>query len=159
MTAADFAEEQLAVIRRTFFAGKTDRQFFQEQDLLRQAIAFPAAHLHQRYSVTADAAFYAQILKTVTETIVAKGNRAKIQRFSVYFLHCVQEHLKHHGEEYALSAKAARRLTDMLPAAVRDARIINADRTTAVLSGLHGALKSRAGRKKKTAAPAQRTLF
>lgn len=158
MTASEFAHEQLAVIRKTFFAGKTDRQFFQERDLLEQAISFPAAHLQQRYGIKAPDSVYAAALRTVVETIVAKGNRAKIERFSVYFLHCVQEHLKHHGEEYYDAAKSSLRLTEQLPDIVRQVRRGETVQTADVLIELHRTLKSRAGRKKK-AAPAQPTLF
>src|SRR3954467_15682905 len=108
MMAPEFLNEQLALVRRTFFAKKTDRQFFQERDLLRQAIAFPAAHLKDRYGLTARSprgikklvGIYRQILRTVIDTIKQHGAVKKIERFSVYFLHAVQEHLKHHGEEY-----------------------------------------------------------
>jgi hypothetical protein len=43
----------------------------------------------------------------VIRTIKAKGIWAKIDRFSVYFLHRVQEHMRHHGDEYYQEAKSA----------------------------------------------------
>jgi hypothetical protein len=159
MMAPEFLNEQLALIRRTFFAKTVEKQWFQESDLIRQAIAFPAAHLKERYGATADDRMYRQILRTVIDTIVAKGNRSKIDRFSVYFLHCVQKHMQHHGEEYHIAAKAARRLVDLLPAATRGAEIVRADRTTEVLVDLHRTLKSRAGRKKKATPAEQASLF
>jgi hypothetical protein len=158
MMAPEFLNEQLGLIRKTFFAGKTDRQFFQERDLLSQAIAFPAAHLKERYGVKAPDSVYGNALRTVIETIVAKGNRAKIERFSVYFLYCVQEHMKHHGEEYYDAAKASLRLAEQLPDVLGRVRRGEIERTADVLIELHRTLKSRAGRKKK-AAPAQPTLF
>jgi hypothetical protein len=145
----DFAAEQLALIRRTFFAKKSDKQFFQERGQLISAIAFPAKHLKERYGVNATDSLYRRILKTVIETIVAKGNRAKIERFSVYFLHCVQQHMQHHGEDYYDLAKAARRAADLLPAALRDAHIVKAELTTSILVGMTSTLKSRGGRKKR----------
>ena len=78
----------------------TQRQFFQERDLLRQAIAFPAARLKERLGVTATDDLYRRILRTVIDTIKEHGNRAKIQQVSAYFLHAVQTHMDHHGEEY-----------------------------------------------------------
>jgi uncharacterized protein YjaG (DUF416 family) len=158
MSDADFVSEQLSAIRRTFFAKISEKQFFQEKNMLLQAIAFPAAHLKERYGVNASGSLYRRILKTVIETIVAKGNRAKIERFSAYFLHCVQTHMQHHGEEYYEAAKAARSAADMLPAAMRGAHIVKADVTTQSLAELHRMLKSRGGRKKRPA-PAQPTLF
>jgi hypothetical protein len=159
MTAADFTTEQLALIWKMFFAKTPERQFFQERDFLRQAISYPAAHLRERYGVSATDSLYRRIIKTVIDTIVLKGNRAKIQRFSVYFLHCVQEHMKHHGEEYYDAAKTARSAADLLPAALRASHIVKADRATEILAGLHRTLKSRAGRKRATAPAAQQRLF
>ena len=157
MMAPEFLTEQLALIRRTFFARTLERQWFQEVDLLRQAIAFPAVRLKERFAVTATDDLYRLILSKVIDTIKQHGSKRK-QRFSVYFLHCVQSHMDHHGEEYYIAAKAARRLADLLPAAMRGAHIVRADRTTEVLADLHRALKSRAGRKKKQA-PMQPSLF
>ena len=158
MSAPEFTNEQLALIRKTFFAKMPEKQFFQEKAMLELAISFPAAHLKERYGVSATVSLYRRVLKTVIETIVAKGNRAKIERFSVYFLHCVQTHMQHHGEEYYMAAKAARSAADLLPEALRSSHIVMADRATEILAGLHRALKSRGGRKKKRA-PAQPSLF
>jgi hypothetical protein len=158
MMAPEFLSEQLGLIRKTFFAGKTDRQFFQERDLLSQAIAFPAARLKERFGVTATDDLYRRILRTVIDTIKQHGNRAKIQRISAYFLHAVQTHMDHHGEEYYEDAKVARTAADQLPFILRREHIVRAHQTTEVLVDLHRTLKSRSGRKKK-AAPAQPTLF
>lgn len=125
--------------------------------MLERAITFPAKHLQDRYGIKAPDSVYAKALETVVETIVAKGNRAKIERFSIYFLHCVQEHLTHHGEEYYDAAKAALRAAEQLPEILRQVRRGEINQTADVLIEVHR-LRSRAGRKKK-AAPAQPTLF
>src|SRR5436190_14286201 len=122
MSPSAFANEQLGLLRRAFFADAIDSQFYQERDLLLQAIAFPAAHLKERYGIVRIGRsdeeaqrLYRLVLKTVTDTIIEKGNLAKIERFSVYFLHCVQEHLRYHGEEYFKRAVHARSAEDALP--------------------------------------------
>ncbi len=158
MMAPEFIDQQLALIRRTFFAKKTERQFFQERDLLRQAVAFPAARLKERFGVTATDDLYRRILSTVIDAIKQHGNLRKIERFSVYFLHSVQQHMDHHGEEYYEAAKAARSAAELLPDALRTAHINKATVATDVLVGLHRTLKSRAGRKKKAASATQPTL-
>jgi hypothetical protein len=109
-----FVEEMLSRIRREFFRYATNKQFFQERPLLIQAITGPAKYMNER-GVKAPASLYRRILQTVIDTIRQKGNRSKIQRFSVYFLHCVQEHMKHHGDEYYYQAKAARPIGSLLP--------------------------------------------
>lgn len=158
MMAPEFLNEQLALIRRKFYANKAPKLFFQEKDRLMTAIAFPAAHLEQRFGVKAPDSVYGNALKTVTAAILAKAKLSKIECFSVFFLHCVQEHMKHHGEEYYEAAKASLRLVAQLPAVMRQVRVGETERTADVLIELHRTLKSRAGRKKK-AAPAQPTLF
>lgn len=149
MSPSEFANEQLSLIRRTFFKDAGDSEFYQERNLLLQAIAFPAAHLKKRYGVSATDSLYRKILKTVIETIVAKGNLAKIERVSVYFLHCVQKHMDHHGEDYYDLAKAARSAANLLAPALRDAQIVKANLTTDVLVGMNDTLRSRGGRKPK----------
>jgi hypothetical protein len=78
MSPSKLAIEQLGVIRRAFFADATDSDFYQQRDLLFQAIAFPASHLKERYGVNTPDSLSRTILGTVIETINAHGNRAKI---------------------------------------------------------------------------------
>lgn len=83
---------------------------------------------------------------TVINTIRRHGKRDRIARFSVYFLHCVQEHMRHHGEEYLQAAKAPRAVGAILPGAMRKMSLQNgADRTVEVLAETHRVL-SRRGR-------------
>jgi len=151
MIESDLTTEQLALIRKTFFAKATEKSWFQERNLLLQAIAFPAAHLKERYGVNTPVSLSRSILRTVIETIKAHGNRAKIGRVSVYFLHCVQQNMLHHGEEYYEAAKAALRAAESLPEIMSKVRLGEAARSTDVLVQLHRTLKSRGGRKKKSA--------
>ena len=139
---AEFVEEMLRLIRSTFFAGLTEKQFFQEQNLLCQAICYPAQWLNNR-GAAATASLYRRVLRTVIETIVRNGNRSKIERFSAYFFHCVQEHMKHHGEEYYAAAKAARSAADLLPAVLRRASVQAADVTTSALVETNKILRGR----------------
>lgn len=145
----EFLVVQLQQLRRTFYAKTPEKRFFQEKSLLLSAISFPAAHLKDRYHVSTPDALSAAILGTVTHSIVTKGNREKIERFSCYFLHCVQEHMAHHGEEYYERAKAARRAAEALPEIVAKVRVGEIERSTDVMVALHRTLKSKGGRKKR----------
>lgn len=148
MTAAEFTAEQLAVIRREFFAGYSDKRFWQERGLLVQAITFPASWLNER-GVKMPAAKYRAILGTVISTIKRHGNRAKIERFSAYLLHSVQEHMRHHGEEYYYAAKDARSLGAVLPRVIGKAQPARDPAETFVpaLAEAHRVLRSKGGRK------------
>jgi hypothetical protein len=157
MTADEFAAEMLAELRKEFFARTPDKQFHQEKHLLLQAIAFPARYLNDR-GASALPSKYRAILHEVITTIKKKGNRGQIRRFSVYFLHCVQEHMKHHGDDYYDDAKAARPVASLVNTAIRKLRATEAFRTTDALSQAHRTLATRAGRKK-APAPKQPDLF
>jgi len=77
---ARFVEEMLGRIRREFFAQHTDKRFFQERSMLIQAITYPAHWMNDR-GAKLPASGYRRILGTVIDTIMRRGNRAKIQRF------------------------------------------------------------------------------
>jgi hypothetical protein len=94
MSPWDFANELLALIRRTFFAEALDSDFYKERNLLLQAIAFPAARLKTRFPVNTPDSLSRSILSAVIETIKTHGAK-KRDRFSVYFLFCVQKHMDH----------------------------------------------------------------
>lgn len=159
MSDPGFIAAHLATLRSKFYANKPDKQFFQERERLMTAISFPANHLKQRFGVKAPDSVYSNALKTVTAAILANAKLAKIECFSVFFLHCVQEHMKHHGEEYYEAAKASLRLIEQLPGVMRQVRVGETERTADVLIELHRTLRSRGGRKKKQPAASQPSLL
>jgi hypothetical protein len=155
---ARFVEEMLRWIRREFFDRHTDKRFFQERQKLIEAITWPARWMND-HGVKAPAAVYRQILGTVIGTIKRHGNRAKIQRFSVYFLHSVQEHMKHHGDQYYYTAKAARPIGAILPAVTRHVRPGRAtDSVTETLSQMNQVLRSPGGRRRRDSVDNQNLL-
>jgi hypothetical protein len=146
---ARFVEEMLRLIRREFFAKHTDKRFFQERTTLIEAITWPARCMNI-LGARLPASGYRRILGTVIDAIKRHGNRAKIQRFSVYFLHSVEEHMKHHGDEYYYASKAARPIGAILPAVMRNVRPGPApDRTTEIMSQMNQILRSSGGRRRR----------
>lgn len=147
---ARFVEEMLCLVRREFFAKYTDKRFFQERTMLIQAITWPARWMNDR-GVKARPEIYRGILRTVIKTIRERGNVARIRRFSVYFLHSVQEHMKHHGDQYYYTAKAARPIGEVLPTALRTSNQAGraVDPTTSTLAELNRVLRSPGGRRRR----------
>jgi hypothetical protein len=150
MSPSEFSEEMLRVVRCEFYQRPEDsKTFFQERSFLLRAITFPAAYLHKRGAML-PASNYRRILSTVIETIKAKGNRAKIERFSVYFLHCVQSHMEHHGEKYYYAGKSfegrsisPQLVKDVVGGALRTLRKGTSDQTVPILAEVHRALTVR----------------
>jgi hypothetical protein len=148
MKAGDeLAEELLRQIRREFFAKWPDKRFYQERSLLLQAVTYPARYFNDRGAALGEAKYRA-IIQTVIDAIKAHGKRAKIKRFSAYFLHSIQAHMSHHGEQYYYESKGARPAGDFIPGIV-DAMTAytRAVDITETLAAVHRALKSKGGRR------------
>lgn len=150
MTAAELTDQTLLAVRREFYRGN-DKGFFQERNLLVKAITYPADWLNRK-GAKLPAAKYRAILQTVLDAMKRHADRAAIRRVSAYFLHAVQEHMKHHGEEYYLAAKQLR------PAGVAAQRIVGKLRPGDVETDIVGVmlevrrtLRSKGGRKKQSA--------
>jgi len=152
MSPAQLADEMLATLRKEFFRGSHERVFFQQRDLLRQAITFPAKYLNDRGA----ASWGALPGDPVDGDRHHKrhGNRAKIERFSVYFLHCIQAHMQHHGDEYYEASKQPRTVGSLAAGLLQKARSSEpADNTVETLAEVHRILSSgrRIRKPKKTA--------
>jgi hypothetical protein len=111
MNAPEFVKSMLVLLRRLFLADATDKDFFQEKPTLELAITHPAAWLEES-GVAPTIGIVRKALMTVIDTIKKHGK--KVDRFSVYFLHCVQLHMNHHGEEYRQALKAPRPIGSLL---------------------------------------------
>ena len=151
LAAERFQEQTLAQIRREFYRTRTETEFFQERAMLLRAITHPSDWLKQRGIDKMSAAAYRQILTTVLTAIRGHGRPAKVLRFSAYFLHCVQEHMNHHGEEYYEAAKAERAdagavaskmLRKLQPGEAAEGTFLD------ILVAVHRTVKSKGGRKR-----------
>jgi len=153
MSPAEFSEEMLRVVRRDFYPAAYEKEFFEDRRWLLKAITEPAKYLNDR-GARVPASKYRAILSTVFGTIKRHGNsRAKIERFAVYLLHCVQKHLQHHGEEYYYAAKELRPVGSVVGSVLERARkaasVSAGDQTVPILAEVHRALTVR-GRIQKT---------
>lgn len=105
MTAADFISQMLRQIQAEFFAGAREKEFYQQVPMLKSAITYPAKWLREKGGWFITPALMLRILTTVISTIKQRGAKQH-DRFCVYFLHCVQQHMKHaHGDRYLQEAK------------------------------------------------------
>lgn len=142
--ASEIMDEALAAIRKAFYRD-AEKEFFQDMTFLRQAVTFPASWLHER-GVGLESARYREILWTILGGIRRHGQMGKVRRRAVYLLHCVQEHMRHHGEDYYEDGKRLRRAVDAVLLGTRK-RGPAPDSTVAVLAEVHRVL---AGRRRAT---------
>jgi hypothetical protein len=129
---ADFFQELLAKVRRDLYKGESDKTWFAQQKMIKKALLHPAACLH-KHRVELPAARYQAILEDIINTIVRNGHLDRVGYMARYFLHCVQQHMLHHGDRYYAEGKAIRNRVDLVMSSVeRAAR--GADSTVPILA-------------------------
>lgn len=147
MTADEFTAAMLAEIRRDFYRGEVGKRYFWDEPMLLQAIALPARWMNDHH-VQASASKYREILRGVLGKIKEHGNRAAIHSFGRYFLHAVQTHMDHHGEDYYDQAKALRTQVNRATADLRRQQSQDAIAITTALDATHRILSRRSGRQR-----------
>jgi hypothetical protein len=105
--ASSIVQNYLREIRRTFY--RDEKTFFQQRQMLIKALTLPARWL-DKSKVYLPEDDYRRLLDTIISGIRKHGNLATVCNFAVYFLDCVQRHIKHHGDEF--KPKASTTLSD-----------------------------------------------
>ena len=95
-------EDFLREIKRHFY--RDEKTFFQQRRMLIKALMLPARWLDKSNAFLAEED-YRKLLDHIVSGIRKYGDLATVRHFGVYFLDCVQRHIKHHGEEYLDHAK------------------------------------------------------
>ena len=101
-TTNSIVEQYLRTLRSFYSA---DKRFYQQRRMLIQGITLPARWL-DKSGVFLPESDYRKLLDTIISGIRKCGDLATVRNFGVYFLDCVQRHIKHHGEEYLDLAKS-----------------------------------------------------
>lgn len=146
-------------IRAAFYQQNPD--WYKDQHFIRQrVVTFPAQWLNSR-GVTLRPERYKEVMMEVFRTIKLNGNTDSVQYWPRYLLHCVQEHLKHHGESLYDEGKSLRSAIDLALTHCEHSQVSKTIDTVAVIAQVNRALATNGGRKKKSASvsKAQLSLF
>jgi hypothetical protein len=109
---AEILGDLMGVIRRQFYPDATAKQWLQESNFIRREfVLYLAAWLDKR-GVTLPPLRYKQILLERLNEIKQHGATDRIKYFPGYLKHVLQQHLKHHGEEYYQEGKNVRALAE-----------------------------------------------
>ena len=151
----------LRSIKSQFYRDR-ETLYFQERDLLMGAICHPARYLDE-LGVRISAKRYQEILTTVIRTINKHGNVAEMRSPGRYLGKAVEEHMRHHGEEYYEIGKRSRdAIADTLADILSGVRVGDKaiDETVPVLAATHRAIAAAKPPRRKTAPrSAQGDLF
>jgi hypothetical protein len=122
----------LVRVRRDFYSGAQAKYWFAQQQMAKKALLHPATWLHRR-GVQIPAARYEAILTNILDTAHRHGDLAKLKYVSRYLLHCVQQHMEHHGDEYYREGVAIRNRVSLAMTALERAHR-GADSTVPILA-------------------------
>lgn len=105
---AQIVNDLLATVRNQFYTDAPKKQWFQDRKfILRSVVLWPASWLNKR-GVTLSPERYKQILLDVFQDIKRNGKTEAVNYWPGYLMHCVQEHFKHHGDDYYKEGKSMR---------------------------------------------------
>lgn len=131
-TPASFFQGLMAKVRSDLYKGRREKEWFSSQKMIKKALMHPAACL-AKYQVEISAERYQAILEDIINTVARHGNLDNVGYMGRYFLYCVQEHMKHHGDRYYQEGKAVNNRVSLVMSAVERAHK-GADGTIPVLA-------------------------
>jgi hypothetical protein len=112
--ATEIRDDLLGAIRNQFYADAEPGQFQKDRNfLLTRVVLWPAGYLDKR-GVTLPPERYKAILLEVFNGIKAHGQTGAIKYWPGYLMKCVQDHFKHHGEDYYNEGKTLRASLDKI---------------------------------------------
>ena len=100
-------QELMQRVRTVLYKGKPDQVWYSQQQMIKKALLHPAAWLEER-KVEIPAERYKTIMEGILDAIAANGNLSQVTWVSRYVLHCFQQHMEHHGDEYYQEGKVMR---------------------------------------------------
>ncbi len=139
-------QDFLHVLRNQFYPDDA-KGFYQQRSLLIRGITYPASYLSER-GVGLTEADHRRILTDQIRGIQHHGATQKIRFFGRYWLHVIQQHMRHHGETYYDSGKTIRTLAASGLDSIKAKAAASALDTTDRLAEIHAAIRLPARRKK-----------
>jgi hypothetical protein len=147
--ASRIVQDFLHVLRNQFYSDD-EKGFYQQRWLLMRGICHPAKYLAER-GVGLTEADHRRLLTEQIRTIQHHGQTRSIRFFGRYWLHVIQQHMRHHGEEYYESGKKLRQVADAAVESLRVKAAAQALEVTDRLSEIATAVRPPARRKKRSA--------
>jgi hypothetical protein len=154
---ADLVGRLLGIVRGQFCGELTTAQWCKLVPFIRKNVILWSAQFVQGKGFTLPPARFEAILQGVFLGIKRHGQTGEIRYWPGYLMKCVQDHWKHHWEEYYVEAKSVRSIAEM--ALVNSGRVTQVDCTVEALAKAHQALGGSRRKKSRTVAVKQLNLF
>lgn len=148
----------LGLIRGQFCPDLPAKEWYQHVPFLRVKVVLWPARFITGKGFTVPESRYEDIMRAIFTEIKRFGQTGQVRYWPGYLTKCVQDHWKHHWEEYYAEAKSARTLAETILAHTGNTTATE-DRSVEAMAAAHKVLV--AVRKKSKVAPVgkQITLF
>lgn len=159
MSPTDLVSDLLRIIRNQFYPD-TPKAWFQQRDAILLCITRPARWFSDR-GVSFPPRRYELVLHEILRTVKRHGATSEIRWFPGYLGRCIEEYLKHHGDDLYLEAKGSRNQAELALSRVRKgpAPAGDSDAVAPLLQARQILLQARkSARSKRSATPLQTTL-
>ena len=157
-TPAEIVADLMGAIRGQFYADLPEQKWWQDQRLIKSwVVLWPARWLEQR-GVTLRPERYKEIVLGILDTIKRHGATASVEYWPRYLAKCLQDHFKHHGDEYYEEGKALRAVVESALARAQRAQAAQPD-PVRVLAEAGQVLATTTRRRTAPTQPRQAMLF
>ena len=111
--SADLVNGLMAYVRNQFCGSMDGATWGKHSHFVRRnVILWPARFICDKKGFTLTGKRYEQIMRSIFAEIKANMTNAPIRYWPGYLMKCVQDHWKHHWEEYYQEAKSARNIAE-----------------------------------------------
>ena len=146
----------LGLVRGQFCGELTDKEWFQHRRFVQAKVLLWPAGFMVGKGFTLPVARYETIMRGIFAEIKQHGQTGAVRYWPGYLMKCVQDHWRHHWEEYYQEAKSARSLAESMLVACQG-KAAPEDRGVEVLAAAQRVLSG--SRRKRVTAVKQLSLF
>ena len=152
-TPEDLVIRLLNTVRGQFCGDMTPAEWGMHSHFVKRNVILWPARFMLGKGFTVPAARYESIMRGIFQIIIQHGDTGVVKFWPGYLMMCVQQHWRHHWEEYYAEAKFARNLVATLLAGCK--AIEHEDRTVEALALAHKVLSAKKPKSRPPAAPSQ----
>jgi hypothetical protein len=146
----------LTTVRGQFCGDMTPGEWSMHSHFIRRNVILWPAGFMKGKGFTLPGPRYEAIMRGIFQVIIREGKTGAVKCWPGYLMMCVQNHWRHHWEEYYAEAKSARNLVTTALLACK--QVEREDKTVETLAAAHRVLATKQRRARK-ASPAKQLGF
>jgi hypothetical protein len=156
-TPEELVNRLLGTVRGQFCGDLADKEWFQMSGFVRRNVILWSAAFVTGKGFTMPPQRFESVLQGVFTEIKQHGQTGQIRYWPGYLMKCVQDHWRHHWEDYYKEAKAVRNIAEA--ALVNAGKAAPTDKTVDTLAAAYRVLAGTKRKSKVARAPKQLNLL